>query len=529
MKELFSQGYFALCIIVVLGVVLGRVKIKGISFDTSAVIFVALIFGHYGIHVSDDIQKIGLVLFIFTVGIQAGPGFFEAFRAYGRQLILTAIAVVGTGGLLAMAFAIIFHLDFHIVTGLLTGALTSTPGLATAIESTQSELAPIGYGVAYPFGVIGVILFVQLAPKILGIDLQKAENDYSSTTHQHFPKIYVRNFIIENTKLEGKTFSELDFFQMTETTIAHIMHQDAAITPTAETRLHLGDLVKAVGTQEALERLEVIIGKTTEQDIPLNPKYDVQLLLASNKAVVNKTLEELRLIPSYNVTVTRIRRSGIDISPAPQSRLRFGDSLMITCEKEHMKRVRQLVGNESKRLFETDVLPIFLGIFAGILLGKLNVYLPGLSPVNLGSSGGILLVSIILSRIGKTGPILWSISGAANQLLRQLGLLFFLSAVGTKAGANLIETITDYGLMLFIVGMFLTLIPMIVGVVIGHYLLHINFLTLLGVITGSMTSTPGLGAVDSMTETNAPSVAYATVYPVALVCVIICSQILGRM
>jgi putative transport protein len=529
MGDLLHQGYFALCVIVLLGVTLGRIKIKGISFDISAVIFIALVFGHYGIVVPDDFQRIGLVLFVFTIGIQSGPGFFEAFRQYGRQLITIAITIVVVGSVIAVVLATIFRLDFKIVVGLLTGALTSTPGLAAAIESAQSPLASIGYGAAYPFGVIGVILFVRLIPKILKIDLKASEEAYAKKTHQNYPKITTRNFIVENTNLDGKTFGELDFFQMTGAKVSRVMHQDEAVTPTAERVLHLEDLITAVGTEEALERIEVLVGKSTSAEIPLSPKYDVQLVLVTNKNVVNKTLEELHLTPLYNVTVTRIRRSGIDISPTAHSRIRFGDSLMIVCEKENMQQVIRSLGNEDKRLSETDVLPIFTGIVLGILLGKLYLQLPGITSLSLGSTGGILIVTILLSKIGKTGPIIWSISGTANQLLRQLGLLFFLSAVGTKAGASLVDTIMKYGPMLFIIGALLTLIPMIVGVLLGHYILRMNFLTLLGVITGAMTSTPGLGAVDAMTDSNAPPVAYATVYPIALVCVIICAQIIARM
>lgn len=529
MKELLGQGYVALCVIILLGVILGRIKIKGISLDISAVIFVALVFGHYGIVIPEDFQKLGLLLFIFTIGIQSGPGFFDAFREYGRQLILIAITIVGTGGLMAGVLIMFFRLDSKIVAGLLTGALTSTPGLAAAIEMTQSPLASIGYGAAYPFGVIGVILFVRILPRILKIDLNIAEEAYARKTHQQVSQILTRNFIVENANLDGKTFGELEFFQMTEAAISRVMHEEMAALPGSETRLYLGDFVKAVGSEEALERMEVLIGRSTNKEIPLNPNYDVRLVLVTNKAVVNKTLAELRLIPSYNITITRIRRSGVEISPTPQSRVRFGDSLMIVCEKENMQRIIQFLGNQEKRLLETDVLPIFCGIVLGILFGKLSMHLPGGGSFNLGSTGGILMATILLSKIGKTGPIIWSISGAANHLLRQLGLLLFLSAVGTKAGATLVDTVVQYGPLLLLVAALLTLIPMLVGVVLGYYGLHTNFLTLLGVITGAMTSTPGLGAVDAMTDSNAPSIGYATVYPIALVCVIICVQLIGQM
>ena len=529
MESFFQQGYLALCSIILLGVLVGRIRIKGVSLDSSAVIFVALVFGHYGVVVPADFQHIGLLLFIFTIGIQAGPGFFGAFRTYGRQLILVALVTVGSGGIFAVFCAKLFHLDYSISAGLLTGALTSTPGLAAAIELTQSPLASIGYGAAYPFGVIGVILFVRLFPKMLRVDLRQAEDAYNAETHEHFPEIKVRNFIVENEKLVGKTFRDVEFLQMTEAKVSRIMHNEKAITPTKDTVLHCGDLIKAVGPQEALERLEMLVGQPTQQEIPLHPQYDVQFVVVSNKEVVNKSLEELRLLPLFDVTVTRIRRSGIDISPTPHSRVRLGDRLMIAGEKEQMQRVIQRLGNEDKRLSETDVLPIFLGIILGILLGKLELDLPGVASLKLGNTGGILMATILLSKIGKTGPILWSLSTAANQLLRQLGLLLFLSAVGTKAGANLVHTITEYGPSLFLVGMLLTLAPMILGGFFGHYALRLNFLTLLGVLTGAMTSTPGLGAVDAMTDSNAPSVAYATVYPVALVCVILCVQVLTRL
>jgi putative transport protein len=249
MKELLGQGYVALCVIILLGVILGRIKIKSISLDVSAVIFVALVFGHYGVVVPEDFQKLGLLLFIFTIGIQAGPGFFDAFRKYGRHLILIAITIVGTGGLMAGALVMFFQVDCKIVVGLLTGALTSTPGLAAAIEITQSPLASIGYGTAYPFGVIGVILFVRMLPRILKIDLRIAEEIYARETHQQVSQILSRNFIVENANLDGKTFDKLEFFQMTEATISRVMHEEMAGIPTSETRLYLGDIVKAVGSE----------------------------------------------------------------------------------------------------------------------------------------------------------------------------------------------------------------------------------------------------------------------------------------
>lgn len=529
MTEQYLQSYFALFLIISLGIILGRVKIKGISLDLSAVIFVALFLGHFGIVIPNVFQKIGLLLFIFTIGIQAGPGFFGSFRKQGLQLIFVALSLIISGSLVTLLLAMLFDIDFKLAVGIFAGAFTSTPGLAAAIDSSKSVLASIGYGIAYPFGVIGVILFVRLAPRFLNIDLKNSERRYEQAMHADFPEIFSRNFIVENSNIDGRTIGELELLNMTRASFSRVKHKGLTGTPTADTKLYQGDLIKAVGDRKALERVKLLIGKPTKEEIPLSSGYDAQWVLVTNKKIVNKTLAFLNLRAYYNATVTRIRRSGIEISPKAQSHIRFGDRLMIACDKENMNRVIELLGNDDKRLSETDFLPIALGIVIGILFGKLRIPLFGDVIFCPGITGGVLITAIVLSRIGKTGPIIWSMSGPANQLLRQLGLLFFLAAVGTEAGVHLADTIVEYGPKLFLIGIFITLIPMIVGVLIGRYVFKMNFLTLLGVITGSMTSTPGLAAVDPMTECNAPHVAYATVYPVALVIIILCAQILGRL
>ncbi|MBN2091656.1 transporter [candidate division KSB1 bacterium] len=529
MSHLLTNSYFALFLIISLGIILGRFKIKGISLDLSAVIFAALILGHFGVVIPQDFQQIGLVLFIFTIGIQSGPGFFESFRKQGKQLILVSVVILTVAGLTSVILASVFDVDYKMVVGLYNGALTSTPGLAAAIESTKSALASIGYGIAYPFGVIGVILFVRLVPKILRKDLKEDEMEYTKSMCIDYPKISNFNFVVENINLNGKAIGELDIAKMTGATISRVMHAGAATTPNPETILHLNDLIKAVGDQEALERVRVLVGRTTTEEIPLSRHYDVQWVLVTNKKIVNKRLAQLHLPSYYNATITRIRRSGIDISPMPNMQIRFGDRLMVACDKENMKKVVELMGNDDKRLSETDFLPISLGIVLGVILGQINFPLWGNTTFNLGITGGVLAIALILSRIGKTGPIIWSMSGPANQLIRHLGLLLFLAAVGTDAGVHLVDTVMHYGLKLILIGSLITLLPMMAGLIVGHFVFKMNFLTLMGVITGAMTSTPGLAAVDTMTESNAPQIGYATVYPIALVLMIIGSQIIGRL
>ncbi|MFW6257733.1 MAG: TrkA C-terminal domain-containing protein, partial [Prolixibacteraceae bacterium] len=293
-----------------------------------------------------------------------------------------------------------------------------------------------------------------------------------------------------------------------------------------ETRLHAGDLIKAVGTENALNRVELLIGPPTEEEIPLDPNYDVRSVLVTNKEVVNKTIGQINLLHTYNATITRIRRSGINISPTPDSKLRYGDKLIVAASKANMEMVSNVFGNDQKQLSDTDILPIALGILLGFFVGKINIALGSFS-FSPGLTGGVLIVALVLSRLGKTGPVLWTMTGAANQLLRQLGLLFFLAAVGTDAGAEIVETFEKYGIELFLYSAVITIVPMFMAAMAGKYIFKMNLLTLFGAISGSMTSTPGLAAADSMTESNAHSIAYATVYPVAMVLLIVVVQLIA--
>jgi putative transport protein len=525
--DLYHQGYFVLFLILSLGIVLGNVRYKGFSLDSSAVIFVALLLGHWGYRVPSEFQTLGLLLFIFTIGIQAGPGFFEVFFRHGRKLIIISFVLIGSAAALTAGAVLLLEFDVPIAVGLFNGALTSTPGLAAGIEATGSPNAAVGYGLAYPIGVVGVILFVGLAPQLLRINLKKQEQEYIDSLHEEHPELKSRVFRITNSNVDGQSLSELDLRNMTQAIISRVKVGNESFVPTANTRLYVGDLVKAVGDDQALKRLETILGEPVQEELTFDDNYVVEWLLVTNREVVNKSLREIGL-GVWNATVTRIRRSGIDLKPLPHSKLRFGDKILVSGSSQGMPKVRKLMGNDEKRLSETNFLPISLGIVIGVLVGSIHFPL-GPIDFSLGLTGGVLFSALVLSNIGKTGPIIWSMSGGANQLLRRLGLLMFMATVGTSAGSELGDVLNRSGLILVTVGAIITILPMIIGLIIGRYLLKINFLTLLGVITGSMTSTPGLGAIDNKTESEAPAVGYATVYPVSLVLMIIFSQLLARL
>jgi len=524
--EILRNEYVAFFAIVALGILMGKIKIKGISLDVSAIIFVALLFGHYGVVMPDIFQKIGLIFFIYSVGIQAGPGFFESFKKDGVRLISISALAVLTGAIVASVLSYFMEIDFKLAVGLFAGAMTSTPGLAAAIESTNSTLASIGYGIAYPFGVLAVIIFVKISPKLFKVSIKEEELAYEEEVKADFPDIIHKNYIVENKNIFGKTLGELKIRTMTKTNISRVLHEDEAFTPTAKTALYEGDKVKAVGTAKDLEKVQLLIGSKTDTKIPLSSKYVVQSILVTNEKVINKSLAEIGLFEQYNATATSIRRAGIDITPDASSKLRFGDKITVACGDQSIANVKKLLGDSKKRLTDLDFLPVSMGIIIGVLLGKLSIPIFGFN-FSLGLTGGVLLAAIILSRIGKTGHIVWNVSGSSNQLLRKLGLIFFLVAVGTDAGGSLVETLQTGGLTYLFVGITITIVPMLLTMIIGHFVLKINFLVLIGALTGAMTSTPALSAVEPMSESNGPKIAYASVYPFALVLIIICSQIMG--
>lgn len=527
LTDLLNSSYFALFLIVALGFMLGKIKVKGLSLDVSAVIFIALLFGHFGVIIPKELGNFGLVLFIFTIGIQAGPGFFDSFRSKGKTLILLTLLIIGSAALTAIGLKYAFNIDTPSVVGLIAGALTSTPGLAVAIDSTGSPLASIAYGIAYPFGVIGVILFVKLLPRVLRVDLDQEARRLEKERRGQYPELNTCIFRVTNPVIFGRSLMQINVRAMTGAVISRLKHNGEISIPTAHTVLCEGDYIQAVGSEESLNQLATLVGVREEGELPLHDTHEIESLLLTNKDMISKQLGDLNLMKNFSCTVTRIRRSGIDLSPSPELSLKFGDKLMVVGEKEGLKSLARLLGNNAKKLSDTDFFPIAMGIVLGVLFGKLNISFPGGLSFSPGLTGGILIVALVLSAIGKTGPILWSMSGPANQLLRQLGLLLFLAEVGTSAGRTLVATFQESGWLLFGVGAAITLVPMLVAVIVGRWLFKISLLDLLGTLTGGMTSTPGLAAADSMTDSNIPSVAYATVYPIAMVFLILAIQFIA--
>lgn len=359
------------------------------------------------------------------------------------------------------------------------------------------------------------------------IDLDKEARRLEKERRSQFPELGTCIFRITNAAVFNRSLMQINARAMTGAVISRHKHGDDISIPTAHTILHENDYIQAVGSEESLNQLAVLVGEREEGELPLVDKQEIESLLLTKKDMINKQLGDLNLMKNFGCTVTRIRRSGIDLSPSPDLALKFGDKLMVVGEKDGIAGVARLLGNNAKQLSDTDFFPIAMGIVLGVLFGKLNISFSDSLSFSPGLTGGILIVALFLSAIGKTGPIIWSMSGSANQLLRQLGLLLFLAEVGTSAGKNLVATFQESGWLLFGIGAAITLIPMLVAVIAGLMIFKISILDLLGTITGGMTSTPGLAAADSMTDSNIPSVAYATVYPIAMVFLILSIQLIA--
>lgn len=524
--DILSSPYGVFFLLSAIGIAIGRIKIKNISLDTPAIFFVALFFGHFGLTVPLIVQQIGLIFFMYSIGIQAGPGFFESFKKSGISLISLALVLALSGSIITIVLAKIYDIDILMAVGLFSGSLTSASSLAVTIENTGSSMPSLGFGIAFPFGVIGVVLITRLAPQIFRVDLAYEEKNYNDQIRSKYPTLVNKNFVAENPNIIGKSIEEINLRKITNTTISRIYRNPLSFIPHAGTIIQQGDILRICGTDVDLSRLPALIGQEIAFQIPVNRKYIVRQFLVTNNKVINKSLGQLALLQLYSATVTAIRRSGIDIIPNANSRLRFSDKITIALPEENLNKLSELIGNNRKKLDEIDLFPIVSGILIGILISLIKIKLPHNITITLGLTGGVLMAGLLLSKIGKTGKIIWNVSGASNQFMRKLGLIFFLSGVGTQAGGQIINVIKENGIGLFIVGIAITVIPMFITLFIGKYLFKLNFLSLLGALTGSMTSTPALSAIEPLTKTNAPQVAYATVYPLALIIIIIMSQII---
>ena len=524
LEFLASHGIISLFAILCLGVALGELSIKGISLGTSGVFFVALGFGHFGVTVPSDIQTLGVVLFVYAIGLSAGPRFFAAFHRRGLTFATLAFAIVLTGFLAAAAMEAVFHFGAALSTGMFTGALTSTPGLAAAQESLPSPNVSVGYGIAYPIGVVAVVLFVQLLPRVLKIDLSREETHAAHGLST--PALANAWFEVKNPQLDGRTVDEFTSVHVLDFTLSRISKGDRAIPALGDAVLSLGDRVRVVGNAANLAKVEYLIGPRVLDMAEPPSGIASRTLVVSEEKVAGKRLSDLQIRERYGVVVTRLFRDEIELVPKWDSTLEIGDTIRIVGDAADCDRFAPMVGVSERRQHETAFLPILTGLVLGAFLGLVPFNVGGIT-VKLGMAGGPLFVGVLLGHFGRLGKMRVRMPLAARYFIRELGLIFFLAGAGTSAGAHFVPVFRTQGVSILFAGAVVTILPMIVAYVLARRFFKLDVLSTLGLLTGGMTCTPGLGAIRNVTDSETPSVAYATVYPVALIFITVLAQVLA--
>ncbi len=524
-RTVLNEPLVLLFVILFIGSVAGQAKIKGISLGTSAVLFVAMVFGHFGYEVSGVVQNFGLSLFIVAVGLQAGPRFFKMLRSsgvvFGILGLLTIVSAAGT----TLVMSYLFNISPALSVGIMSGALTSTPGLAASLEATGDPLASVGYGIAYPFGVLAVVLFVQLFPKILKVDLMKDLNRRSGPVrHKGSPE--VMTIEVTSDQVHRRTLREIGIGKGTSAVISRVIRGDRNIISLSDTVILKGDLLVTVGLPEDLKKIRDSIGRETVYGKENHDHVKLRKVTVDAADVVGRSLREMALRRNYGVTVTRIERGGFEFNQHPGWRLETGDILTVVSSEDRIAEVERLFSRRELEVTNIHILSLSLILLIGVLVGTIPLYIPGLGSMTLGTAGGPLLAALIIGHFGKLGPIRARFFQPSNEVIRDLGLVLFLAGAGTTAGAGLVEVLAEEGLQLLAAGVVITIVPLLLVFLAAKKLFHLSMLHSLGAICGGMTSTPGLGALNQIVDSEDPSIAYAAAYPFALIFIAFVSQLL---
>ncbi len=527
---LINQPLVALFAMIATGLLLGKVKLKGINLGSSGVLFTALLAGHLGYRIPASIGTLGLVLFVYCIGIGAGSRFFASLAREGATLAKLALLIVLLGGLVAWAGAKLLDLPAGLATGIFAGALTSTPALAAATEglvaSGGSDAVSIGYGIAYPFGVIGVVLFVQLLPRILKIDLDSITDKTAID-----PGNRVENVLVEvtNPNLFGQKISESGVANFNACQICRIFVDDRLVPLRYDDTFEQNQILLVVGRSSEITIAVDLIGKRSERNLVRDVENERQHLAVTSPAFIGQKMGSVAPLRNYGVVVTRITRLGLTFVPNAGTIIERYDQFTCVGRADDLKKFSAAVGHRSNVIDTTDLLSLSAGLTLGIIAGLLPFGLPGGTPITLGLAGGPLFVGLILGHFGKIGRIVGHIPRSTRMLLQELGLVFFLANAGVRGGGALVNTLQEHGFALFGLGVCVSTLPLISAWPIATRLFKMNALQALGGICGGMTSTPALGAITEKTDAQTPVISYVSAYPIALIVMIIVSKLLIKL
>jgi len=531
-NELLSEQMFVLFMILALGSLLGAISWRTVSLGTAGVLFVALVFGHFGFSVPKAVMDLGLLLFVYAVGLQAGPRFFRTFRRQGLRFAAIGAAVALTGAVTTFTLASLLHISDDIAAGLYTGALTCTPALAAALDvfaRTAPDLeatVSVGYGIAYPFSMIGVVLLVQFFPKLFKKDLRAEERLWLEERQKEMPMLVVKQFRITNPNMDGRTLRELDPHRLAHVNITRVRRGDEVFMVRPDFTFQKGDVAMAVGPQSEMSKMALLLGEETEVPMDMNTNIATADLEVTASEFAGRTLADLRVWENYGVVITRVRRQGVEISPVGSMTLEIGDGLHVVGERHDVDAFVKRVGGDTRRIQETSMLSYLLGLVLGIGLGAIPFELAGGVEVKLGIAGGAFLVSLLIGHFGHIGRLRLYVPPAAKNLTRELGLMLFLAGAGTNAGAHFVSVLQQQGWTLLLVGAAVTIVSVVVGLLLMLKVFRLQTLAALGALTASMTNPPGLAAANNQTTTDLATLSYASVYPAALIFKILTAQIL---
>lgn len=538
-----AHSVLILSLVITLGIMLGKIKIAGISLGVTWILFVGIVFGHFNLNLDEHLlhflKEFGLILFVYSIGLQVGPGFFSAFKKGGFTLNMLAMLVVFVSVLITIVLHWITGIPITTMVGILSGAVTNTPGLGAA-QQANSDLngvdAPeiaLGYAVAYPLGVIGCIFSLLALRYLLHINVNKEEEDAEHGLG-HLQELTVRPVSVEvhNESVDGKKIRNIKPLLNRAFVISRVRPAGGDNEPllvNADTVLHVGDQILFIANPKDVEAIVTFFGKRINVNWEQEGKNLISRRILITKPELNgKTLAQLKIRNNFGASITRVNRSGVDLVAAPQLQLQMGDRVTIVGSELAVGHAEKVLGNSLKRLNHPNLIPIFLGIALGCILGSIPFMFPGIpQPVKLGLAGGPLVVSILISRFGPQYKLITYTTISANLMIREIGISLFLACVGLGAGKGFVDTIIYQGGYVWIgYGAVITIVPLLIGGLIGRYACHLNYYTLIGVLSGTNTNPPALAYSSDTTSCDAPAVGYATVYPLAMFLRVLTAQLL---
>ncbi|MBP3553969.1 MAG: putative transporter [Bacteroidaceae bacterium] len=524
------------------GVLLGKLKMFGVSLGVTFILFVGILMGHFGLtgnrEIMNFVQDFGLILFVFCIGLQVGPSFFSSFKKGGvtMNLIATGVVLLNIAVMLVLWLTLFDTEDLPMLVGVLCGAVTNTPGLGAANEALSQmgyagpDIAN-GYACAYPLGVVGIIGATILLRHLCRINFQKEEDELKQEEGNPHIKPHLMHVEVHNEALSGKTLMAVREFLNRDFVCSRILQNGHVSIPTRDTIFHVGDQLFIVCAEDDAEAIIAFIGRRVEVDWEsqdINSPLISRRILVTQSKVNGKSLGELHFSSIYGVNVTRINRSGMDLFANPHLKLQVGDRLTVVGPQDAVERVANKMGNSLKRLDHPNIVTIFVGIFLGILFGSLPIAFPGIpTPVKLGLAGGPLIVAILIARFGYKLKLVTYTTMSANLMLREIGLALFLASVGIKAGANFVQTVVEGDGLLYVgCGFLITTLPILIMGLVARLKYKLNYFTLMGLIAGSTTDPPALAYANQTAGNDAPAVGYTTVYPLAMFLRIVTAQVI---